>query len=249
MQQVPTTGKRDNALEILLQRSDVWRGHAHHFTTRGAGISTGYGAIDAVLLQSGWPCSQLIELCQPTHQAEWTLLASAILANQNLTVLLNPPDQPFVQALLQMGVDLDRLIVVEAASRTDFLGCFTEIARAASCGALVSWQPKEPLTYTDLRRCALAVAGGTGLYWVIRPSSAQQQSSPAGLRLFTKIVPSGIEVTVFKQKGWLKQLVKPLVIPVPQLWQGSKRHNTAIQLHKAADVLQSAGSPTGRTTP
>jgi hypothetical protein len=210
----------NQALDQLLRRPDIWRGHAHHFSAGGtAGASTGYAELDGALLHRGWPYGALTEICQATYQAEFTLLSPGILLSPGYVVLLNPPSQPFVHALIQRGIDLDRLVVVEAASRSEFLGCYTELARASSCSTVVGWQPREAMTYTDVRRCALAVDGSNGLYWLVRPSTVQQQSSPAGLRLFSKLTPDGLEVTVFKQKGWLKQSGRPIVLPLPAEWR------------------------------
>lgn len=211
-------------LDQILRRPDIWRGHAHHFAAdRSAGISTGYAELDAVLLHRGWPCGALTEICQATYQAEFHLLSQAILSSPGFVLLLNPPTQPFVQALIQRGIDLDRLVIVESSSRSEFLGCYTELARAASCSAIVGWQPKEGLTYTDVRRCALAVDGNQGLYWLVRPSTVQQQSSPASLRMFCKLTPEGLEVTVFKQKGWLKQTGRPVILTLPAEWREPAR--------------------------
>lgn len=210
----------DQALDQLLRRPDIWRGHAHHFGGDWAlSVSTGYAELDGALLHRGWPCGALVEICQDTYQAEFALLSPGILASPGFVVLLNPPSQPFVHALIQRGIDLDRLVVVESSSRSEFLGCYTELARAASCSAVVGWQPRESLTYTDVRRCALSLDGNKGLYWLVRPSTVQQQSSPTGLRMFCKLTPDGLEVTVFKQKGWLKQSGRPIVLPLPAEWR------------------------------
>lgn len=113
----------ETALELLLKRSDVWRGHAHHFAASEPGVSSGFEALDGALMHRGWPRGALIEICQDAFEAEWTLLGKALQTNAAFTVLLNPPSQPFVQFLLQQGVDLKRLVIVESATRSDFIGC------------------------------------------------------------------------------------------------------------------------------
>lgn len=230
------------SLEQLLRRDDIWRGHSRRFTPRVA-VATGYAALNAGLLNEGWPLGSLIEVCQRGFQGEWQLFMPAFLSKESgsnelgsgnsrsgnpdagppgLIVLLNPPAEPFSQALIQAGLDLDRLVIVEATEKAPFLACFTELARTAACDAVLAWQPKGNLTYTELRKCLLSASDGAGLYVLFRPSSAQQQSSPASLRLFSQAVPGGLEVTVFKQKGMLqRQQARPIVLSRPDEWRGS----------------------------
>lgn len=214
--------RRSPPLEQILRRSDIWRGRSHGFTPRPA-LKTGHDRLDLDLLHGGWPRGGLIEVCQHQFQGEWLLFTPALRSLEpGLIVLLNPPAEPFSQALIQAGVDLDRLVVVDAPAKEQFLACFTELARAGGCSAVLGWQPPDNLSYTEMRKCLLAAAGGTGLYTLFRPCSAQRQSSPAALRLFARVIPAGLEITVFKQKGILQRSQpRPLVLPVPEQWRGS----------------------------
>ena len=204
-------------LEQLLLRDDMWVGHSNRFTARAA-VATGHDELNSALLNKGWPLASLVEVCQEGMQCEWQLFTPALLDMSGLVVLLNPPAAPFSQAFIQAGMDLDRLIIVSAAEKAHFLACFIELARA-SLGAVMAWQPKASLTYTELRKCQLAASEGSGLSVMFRPSAAQQQSSPAPLRLYARIVPAGLEVTVFKQKGHLQmQQARPIVLDLPERW-------------------------------
>jgi hypothetical protein len=210
----------DASLEQLLLRDDLWLGHSQRFTGRAA-IATGHTLLDEQLLHQGWPLGTLIEVCQPQMQGEWLLFAPALLQVSGLIVLLNPPALPFAQAFIQAGFDLDRVLVVKATEKDPFIGCFTELARA-SVGAVLAWQPAEAISYTELRKCLLSAADGTGLCVMFRPFAAQQQSSPARLRLFTRFIVDGLEVTLFKQTGYLqKQQPQPLVLELPDHWKAA----------------------------
>ncbi len=218
MSNTPPNNPSDASLEQLLLRDDLWLGHSQRFTGRAA-IATGHDVLDERLLHQGWPLGTLIEVCQPGTQGEWLLFTSALLQVPGLIVLLNPPAQPFAQAFIQAGFDLDRLLVVKAAEKKHFIGCFTELARA-SVGAVFAWQPPEALSYTELRKCLLSASDGNGLCVMFRPFAAQQQSSPARLRLFTRFIADGLEVTLFKQTGYLqKQQPQPVVLALPDNWQ------------------------------
>lgn len=205
------------SLEQLLLRDDTWLGHSQRFTTRAA-VPTGYEALDNGLANNGWPLASFIEVCQSGSQAEWLLFTPALLETVGVFVLLNPPAAPFCQALIQAGIDLERLVVVDTTDKAHFIACFLELSRAG-VGALLAWQPKDTLTYTDLRKCQLAASEGAGLSIMFRPSSVQQQNSPATLRVFSQLTPAGLQLTLFKQRGQLSQPAKPIVIELPKRWR------------------------------
>lgn len=230
------------SLEALLQRDDMWMGHSQRFTTREA-VPTGYEGLDARLLNQGWPLGSLVEVCQKGMQGEWRLFTSALVQLPGLIILVNPPAVPFAQAFIQAGIDLDKLIVVEARARNHFVSSCVEIARA-SLGSLLAWQPIA-LTYTEMRKCSLAASDGSGLSIIFRHATAQQHSSPAGLRLFAHQVPTGLEITIFKQKGHLQtRQALPLVLPMPAQWAAMPAHN---QLNYPARARQPQHPPSNTT--
>lgn len=193
-------------------------GHSQRFVSRSV-VGTGYEALNHGLLNQGWPLGSLIEVCQKEMQGEWQLFTPALLHMPGLIVLLNPPAQPFGQALIQLGIDLERLIVVTTGEKKQFIASFIELART-HIGSVLAWQPNDALTYTELRKCVLAASESKSLSVMFRPSTAQQQSSPAGLRLFAQIIPSGLEITVFKQKGYLQtQQPRPILLALPDSWK------------------------------
>lgn len=218
------------SLEQLLRRGDVWRGRSQGFVSQAA-LDTGYAELNTHLLHAGWPLASLVEICQPgalqgpansgaVSQGEWLLLTPALRQlKEGYTVLLNPPAVPYAPGLIQAGVDLDRLLIVEAEKKTDFLASFTELARADICTALMAWQPKQNLNYTELRKCQLACTDGKGLYLLFRPISVQRQSSPAVLRLWTKLHFRTVEIQIFKQKGSLSPANNTSIhLSLPQTW-------------------------------
>ena len=223
------------SLEQLLLRDDVWMGHSQRFAPRSA-VETGYTELDVGLLNRGWPLGSLIEVCQQGMQGEWQLFTPALLEMSGLIVLLNPPANPFCQGFIQGKIDLERLIVVTASEKNHFIACFIELMRA-NIGSVMAWQPSDSLTYTELRKCLLAASEGTGLSVMFRPSTAQQQSSPAALRLFAQIIPTGLEITIFKQKGHLlMQQPRPIVLALPNSWKPALSYHSLNQ--KVAGITQ-----------
>lgn len=218
------------SLEQLLQRGDVWRGRSQGFVSQ-AGLDTGHAELNAGLLNEGWPLATLVEICQPgtlqgsvntgaVSQAEWLLFTPALQQlKDGYLVLLNPPAIPFAPGLIQAGIDLDRLLVVAAEKKSDFLASFTELARTDICVAIMAWQPKNNLNYTELRKCQLACSDGRGLYLLFRPISVERQSSPAALRLKAKLNFRSLEIQIFKQKGSLNQANnRSIYLPLPETW-------------------------------
>lgn len=219
MNNPPPSVPNPAALEQLLLRGDAYvgAGASQRFVNRA--VKTGFDVLDEGLLNQGWPLGGVIEICQHKMQAEWQLLTPALRELSGLIVLLNPPLLPFCQAFIQAGIDLERMVVVTASTKNHFIACFIELARA-SVGAVLAWQPKDNLSYTELRKCTLAAADGTGLCVMFRPMATQQQSSPAALRILARLAPAGFELTLFKQKGFLQtQQPRPIVIPLPDTWK------------------------------
>lgn len=219
MNNLPPKMPNPVTLEQLLLKGDACLGVGASYRFAHHAVKTGFDALDKELLNQGWPLGGVIEICQHRMQAEWQLLTPALHELSGLIVLLNPPQLPFCQAFIQAGIDLERMVVVTASNKNHFMACFIELARA-SVGAVMAWQPKDNLSYTELRKCTLAAADGTGLCVMFRPSAAQQQSSPAALRIFARLAPAGLELTLFKQKGFLQtQQPRPIVITLPDIWK------------------------------
>jgi len=202
-------------LDHLLGRGDIWLGGNRQPQLRTA-VSSGNELLDEAL-SGGWPTGSLLEMCQKgAVGCEWLLLHQALLAQRYKPIfLLNPPFVPFAPALIDLGFDLDRIYMVRTKNKTEFVNAFVELARASQCGALLAWQPKEGLSYTELRKCALSCAQGDGIYSLFRPLSAQKESSPASLRLAVVIKESAMEVSIFKQRGTLESHDSHVRIALP----------------------------------
>ncbi len=207
------------ALDTLLRRDDVWRGHSQAFIPRDA-VDTGYEALNTVLIHKGWPQACLIELGQKHFTGTWLLLGHAAKHQAceagGLIVLLNPPAQPYAVALLQQGIPLERVLVLTPQTKADFIACFVALARSSACAMLVAWQPKQKLSYAELRKCQLATHDNHGLYILFRHRSALQQSSPAALRMLVAVQARAILVECIKQRGTLPGV--NISLPLPDTW-------------------------------
>lgn len=222
-------------LQQLLCRQDIWRGKSQRLAVSPLTRDTGYSELNRTLLGNGWPSASLTEVCQQGFvQSEWLLLTPALRNTQGLIVLLNPPCVPFAQALIKAGIDLERVLIVESANKADFLFSFLELVRTHACEVVLAWQPRQPLSYTELRKCQLAASDGQGLYVLFRPAAAAEQSSPAGLRLSLALQAQALQVRIFKQKGELARLGRPVLLPLPHNWQAVAAHYQLDQSGKPA---------------
>jgi len=229
------------SLQQLLQRDDVWQGSAKRYSSIVAAVPTGFAVLDAQLVNGGWPLGSLIEVCHHRMQLEWQLFMAACLMMPGLLVLVNPPAAPFAQAFIQAGLDLERLIIIHPSDNNQFIATFSELARA-NLGAVMAWQPNQALSYTQMRKCVLAASEGQrGLNVLFRAAKELQQSSPAALRLFARLVQDGIEVSIVKQKGRLQtHQARPIKLPLPEQWQALPAHHQLGQGRFAGKAEQEA---------
>ncbi len=206
-------------LEQLLCRPDVWRGRVQGEVSRPA-IATGFDGLDAALLQRGWPLGCLIEVCQERMGAvDWYVFGHALKHTSGGIALLNPPDLPFAQGLIQEGIDLERLVIVHTANRADFVQSFVELSSRDVCAALLAWQPQQALSYAQVRKCLLATAHSRCLSTLFRPVEAAANSSPASLRLLLRMQTDHVQVRILKQRGMLQAPDGLIKISLPASWQ------------------------------
>ncbi|MBJ7311057.1 translesion DNA synthesis-associated protein ImuA [Rugamonas sp. CCM 8940] len=184
---------------------------------------TGFAALSAQLPGGGWPAGTLIELLlQQPGIGELRLLRPALAGlGQRPIVLLQPPHPPQALALAALGLPPSQLIWLRSGAKSgDALWAAEQVLRSGCCGALLFWQ--QHVRGEALRRLHLAAQSGETLFWMLRPLSAAQDSSPAPLRLSLRPAPGGIDIGFIKRRG--PQRDAPLFLPLsPTLLQ---RHAT-----------------------
>ena len=162
--------------------ADVW--HAHTLATPVAQVvATWQVVLDAQLPGGGWPVGALTELLQARGaHAEWQLLAPALArCGTAAVVLVGPPYMPFGPALAGRGVVSQRLVWVQTSVAAQRLWATEQALRCAGVDAVLAWLPQARAD--QLRRLQMAAAEYNRLLFVMRPASAQHESSPAALRL------------------------------------------------------------------
>jgi protein ImuA len=217
------TRLRLQGLPDITGQAAVWRADELARNV-GATRPTGHAALDAVLPGGGWPVGALVEVLQPqAGQGEWRLLLPALgvgtppAPSGGALVLVNPPHRPFVPALAAQGLDASRLLVLQgpmlardAAAR---VWACEQALRCAGVSAVLAWLPQ--VRPEQLRRLQMAAQNFQQLLFVMRPLAAQQEASPAVLRLLLEpgegADADALTLRLLKRRG--PPLTTPLVLP------------------------------------
>lgn len=200
--QVQPEPVRAQPLQQLLTRPDIWQLASGQRRPR-TGISTGYRGLDALLAGHGWPRAATTELLiDKAGIGEMSLIIPALadLTRQGrMVVLVNPPHIPYAPALVQAGVQLEKLLILHPRGQRDQLWAAEQSLQSGACGALIQWQSRETPADKDLRRLQLAARDGDCLHFHFRPGSCAQMPSPAALRLQLKSDGEQLALHLFKQ--------------------------------------------------
>jgi len=202
MPPMPPDFLQPDFLQQLLTRRDTWWGR--ECADNGQGQSTGFPALDRILVAGGWPEQGLAELLCPLPCPAVLHLLLPLLAGDapGARLIANPPLRPSAATLAQAGVPLRDLLILRSGDRGALLrACFEAVASDTLRLALL-WPPGGPLPASTLRRLHLGAQQGRCLLILVRPCQAGQQPSPAPLRLELDCPsPGKLTVTVRKQPG------------------------------------------------
>lgn len=198
--------------------SHVWRAGALGGASQQT-LATGYVGLDQVLPGDGWPLGALIEVLQAqAGQHEWGFVAPALAAMQGgdaarLTVLVGAPYLPFGPALGARHINMQRLLSVHAAKgqAPSLLWATREALQCADVAAVLAWLPDARSAH--LRRLQMAAHAHNKLLFVFRPLRAQNESSPAPLRLLLEGAvheDGNVLLHVLKRRG--PPLAAPLLL-------------------------------------
>ncbi|MFK8020170.1 MAG: translesion DNA synthesis-associated protein ImuA [Pseudomonadales bacterium] len=211
-----TSGNQE-ALAMLLQHPSIWQANEQHLrdnSNAAEAVSSSYPELDSKLHMGGWPCSGSTELFSDQFGiGELSLLIPALNAlsqrnTQRCTALVAPPHAPNAPALLRHGIDVQRVLVVQAYSLADKLWISEQLLRSGHFSAVISWLDEHKLSYAQLRKIQLAAHEGQSWGVSFRPSVLSEQSSPAKLRIRLQAKKKHLQLDILKQQGgWAGQKV------------------------------------------
>ncbi|MCZ8255625.1 MAG: hypothetical protein O9327_08185, partial [Polaromonas sp.] len=160
-----------------------------------------------------------VEVLQPQSGLhEWGVVAPALAALQTeapglLTVMVGAPHLPFGPALGARRLSMQRLLSIHGkpGDAPSLLWATREALQCADVQSVLAWLPDARSAH--LRRLQIAAHAHNKLLFVFRPLRAQQESSPAPLRLLLEgaVAEAGnLLVHVLKRRG--PPLAAPLLL-------------------------------------
>ncbi len=188
--------KRAAALDGLLRRGLVWRGGEAE-EGREERIGTGFSALDEAI--GGWPRQGLVELISSAGQGLSLLLPllRRLSGEERWLAWVNPPGRLHVPALAVRGVPAERLLMVRGGAEGAW--ATEQLLRSGGCSLVLFWPGR--IASVRLRRLQLAAETGRSLGVLFRPVAAQEQASPAVLRLRLEGGGDRLRVMVLKRRG------------------------------------------------
>jgi protein ImuA len=229
----------------------LWR--AHQLGRPGAAVlASGYPELDAQLPGGGWPVGALTELLLPhPGVGELRLLAPVLAAlqqQQRCVMCFDPPAAPCAWALSALGIDLQRLVVVQARGgrhgslkgrarallpAADVLWALEQALKSGHVGAVLAWLPAR-LPADALRRLQLAAQSHAGPAFLLRDAQMRSQPSAAPLRLLLASAgPDLLRLTLLKRRG--PPPAQPLLLALPAVLSATARAR-ALQAGVSVDV-------------
>ena len=226
----------------------LWYGHQLGRTS-AAVVASGFDALDAQLPGGGWPRRTLSELLLP-HPGigEVRLLAPCLAAAQRegrLVMLFDPPAMLSAAALVQLGIEVEPLLVVQTRTRvvpgSDSLWACEQALKSGHVGALVAWLPPR-LRAERLRRLQLAAHAHDGAAFVLRETAAAQRPSAAPLRLGLRAGgPDQLVLRLLKRRG--PPLEAPIVLDLPRVRSETARQRALAGIAATARLPQRSALP------
>ena len=202
----------DDALEKLLENPRVWRGSTP--ASALSGLASGYPQLDQHLPGGGWPVNALTEiLLARAGSGELKLLMPALARlsrseqagsegsahRSGWLAWIAPPFHPYPPALLQWGVDLERVLIVRPKNDTETLWAAEQALASGNCAAVLLWS--EALNDARSRRLQLAAERGQSWAIAFRSLAAAAQTSSAALRIRLRTGSHGTALDILKSRG------------------------------------------------
>lgn len=200
-----------SSLQQLLDQRQLWRGRDTGDAI--AALPTGWPRLDRELYGAGWPQGCLTELLCSEPVLAWQLLQPALVQlsrQQRLLLWIGHDQPPYVPAWHKAGLRLARCLLVRAGE-DEAPWAAEQALRLAQGGAVIL--QSNALTAERLRRLQLAAQAGGSHAFLLRPLSAQRQTTPATLRLQLAVAMAALQVQILKRRGGSAR--EPFSVPMP----------------------------------
>ena len=226
-----------DSLKPIINRPDTWRGmdlgsplHTQPLSANSDwhaldALPTGFKALDDQLALRGWPMMGCVEiLTDGNGMGAMGLLLPTMekLGSQpRWLTFIAPPNTPYAPLLAARGIPTEQILIVHPKSREELLWATEQAIRSTTCSAVFSWLGAGDYRYAELRRLQLAATENDTLSIIFRHREAEDQHTPACLRLVSR---GYRQIDILKQRGG-KPAANLVLDPEddlpnqPQLWE------------------------------
>ena len=111
-----------------------------------------------------------------------------------------PPYTPYAPALVNSGIALERLLVINCSDHKDAYWATEQLLRSGVFSSVVLWTEK---ISDERRQRRLQLAAESGKAWAVcyRPHHAARTSSPASLRIVLQKRHHHLQANIIKNRG------------------------------------------------
>jgi hypothetical protein len=159
-----------------------------------APVSTGCEGLDRLLPAGGFVRGTLVEwIAAGDGSGAETMALFAVreaCREGGVLVVLDRVKEFYPPASIRLGIDPERMIVIQAASAVDNLWALDQSLRCPGVAVALAWPEK--LDSKTFRRLQLAAEEGASLGFFLRPEQARQTPSWADVRLWIEPVCGGL---------------------------------------------------------
>ncbi|MFK7890225.1 MAG: translesion DNA synthesis-associated protein ImuA [Granulosicoccus sp.] len=201
---------------LLKSHPALWRGR-DQYTDNHLSVPTGFPALDKALPGRGWHVGGVTELLLDQHGiGELSLLLPGLRhvtsghlnpeSNQRLwAAFVSPPHIPYAPAFINAGIQLDRLLIINAADDTETLWATEQVLRSGLFGSVVSWINRS----SAQRQRRLQLAAETGKTWAVvyRPLHSHKEHSPVCARICIESINQQLTLKIIKSRAGKPQTV------------------------------------------
>jgi cell division inhibitor SulA len=176
-------------------------------------VATGYQKLDEAL-NGGFPQSGLVHIASILGCGEMRLVVPALLnmhEDKRLCAFIAPPHLLNAEFLLSEGINLERVLIIQANSSQEALWSAEQCAKSGACSAVFVWQ--NTLQQNQAKKLELAALKGQCLNFFFTSGQHQTDNLPVSLSLSMKREDQQVQVKINKQKvGWP---LPPFTVKVP----------------------------------
>lgn len=189
-------------------------GHCIEGTENAAFQDTGYRRLNRAL-RGGWPLNGIVQMCSPLAIGEMRLLSPALThCEQGYNVLINPPGCLSGVFLSNLGVNLDRVLVLHPKSHKDMLWAMENCLKSGVCRNVLAW-PENNIEIAQSKRLKLASEKGESRCFLMM-HKAPEIPLPVDLGITLQPNALGLDIRIHKRKQGFPS--EPFFLDMSEHW-------------------------------